>query len=75
MAEAGEVGHWKVLLQMGNHAADQGIIALAEWQVLAEWSCNGHIEHLTTTRHEKVPTCRSEPTAPRWALLSSTTAR
>jgi hypothetical protein len=33
MAEAGEVGHWKVLLQMAKHAGNKEIIALAEWQV------------------------------------------
>jgi predicted GTPase len=31
MAEAGEVGHWKVLQQMAESAGDSQVIQLAEW--------------------------------------------
>ncbi len=31
MAEAGEVGHWKVLQTMAKSAGDQSVLQLAEW--------------------------------------------
>lgn len=33
MAEAGEVGHWKVLRQMATEGKNADVIELAEWQV------------------------------------------
>lgn len=33
MAEAGEVGHWKVLRQMATESKKPDVIELAEWQV------------------------------------------
>lgn len=33
MAEAGEVGHWKVLRQMAATGNDTEMVALAEWQI------------------------------------------
>jgi hypothetical protein len=33
MAEAGEVGHWKVLSAMSEHAGDRDVVSLCEWAI------------------------------------------